>query len=375
MNHLLSLCFTIPFIYMNIFYNKHCNQPDYKIAIAAFYNCENFYDTSDDPQTKDEEFLPEGERHYTQAVYLQKLNNIARVIHTTGIELSADGPAIFGLSEVESRQVVADLAAHPLLRSRNYQIIHYDSKDVRGVDAALLYNPKYFIPDTSGILPVLISGEAAHSRMKQTAESLSGDVPDYSYYSRDVLWVSGKLDGESVLIYVNHWPSRLGGASRTAAARRTAALVCKHHLDSVRKERPTVKVIVMGDFNDDPISPSIQKTLRAGEASDTLHGNYLINPWIQAYKHGNGTLAYQDAWGLFDQIIISASWLSCTYGFRYHAAHIVRKDFMLENSGRYKGYPLRFWDGMQVRGGFSDHLPVYVVLLKPVTPFVSQPPL
>jgi len=121
----------------------------------------------------------------------------------------------------------------------------------------------------------------------------------------------------------------------------------------------------MGDFNDDPVNISISKTLKAATVADTARAAGLYNPWTVHYRKGNGTLAYRDAWGLFDQIIPSNGWMRRQQqGFRFYAAYIYKPDFMLEHQGRYSGYPMRFWDGTEVRGGFSDHFPVYIVLLK-----------
>lgn len=339
-------------------------QTTYKTAVIAFYNCENFYDTINDPVINDEEFLPESARHYTGVLYQQKVDRLAQVIATLGTEINADGPALLGLAEVENRHVLNDLIHHPLLAKHHYHIVHYDSRDARGVDVALLYNPAYFVPDSSRSLPVLIRGTAAYARMHNT-EALADEETTYQYYSRDVLWIRGKLDGETIHLYVNHWPSRLGGETRTAPARRTAALVCRHHLDSIYMREPNTKSIVMGDLNDDPVSPSVRKVLQGRRTNDSNRVAPLFNPWLSLYRQGNGTLAYRDAWGLFDQILVSPSWLADQQqGFYYHKAYVGKKDFMIEHNGRYQGYPMRFWDGQQPRGGFSDHFPVYVVVVK-----------
>ena len=114
-----------------------------------------------------------------------------------------------------------------------------------------------------------------------------------------------------------------------------------------------------------PISPSVTKVLGAkGNIADVKPGG-LYNPWIDMYKKGIGTLAYQDAWGLFDQIMINYAWLNKKQaGFFYYQQHIFNKEFMIENIGRYKGYPMRTWDGNTYRGGYSDHFPTYIILLK-----------
>jgi hypothetical protein len=331
--------------------NVFGQQKNYKAAVIAFYNCENFYDTLNDPKTNDEEFTPHGERNYNSKIYWNKVEKLATVVSQIGADASpkiADGPAILGVAEIENDNVLNDLTHHPLLKERNYKFVHYDSKDIRGVDVALIYNPKYFtITDSKALFVKLPSG--------------SKD----SYYTRDVLWVRGKLDGEIVNVYVNHWPSRLGGEERSAPARAAAALVCKNHMDSIFKVDGEQKAIIMGDLNDDPVSPSITKVLKAKAKIEDVTPEGIYNPWTDLYKKGIGTLAYQDAWGLFDQIMITYKWLDKKQdGFFFYQQFVFNRDFLKENQGQYKGYPMRTWDGLLYRGGYSDHFPTYIVMLK-----------
>lgn len=330
-------------------------QKSYKISIIAFYNLENLYDTLNDPNKNDEEFTPEGPRNYNGAIYWDKIGKLATVISKLGSDekpesMSPDGAAILGVAEVENESVLKDLTNHPLLKKRNYQIVHYDSKDARGVDVAMLYNPKYFTVIDSKPLFVQLPGGAKDS-----------------YFTRDILWVKGKLDGEIIHVYVNHWPSRLGGEERSAPARNAAALVCKKHMDSIAAVDGEQKVVIMGDLNDNPVNESVTQVLKAkGKIKDVRSGG-LFNPWINLYKKGYGTLAYQDAWGLFDQIIISYPWLNQDQsGFYFLKQVIFNREFMTENKGRYKGYPMRTWDGNTYRGGYCDHFPTYIVLLKKI---------
>jgi len=324
------------------------SQKNYKVAIIGFYNLENFYDTVDNPTVNDDEFTPNGRKNYNSEIYWDKVQKLATVISQMGVDINPDGPAILGVAEIENDTVLNDLVNHPLLKKRGYKIIHYDSKDARGVDVALLYNPKYFTPEQSDKLFVQLPEGSKDS-----------------YFTRDVLWVKGKLDGETIHVYVNHWPSRLGGEERSAPARKAAALVCKNHIDSIAKITPDPKVVIMGDLNDDPVSPSVAIVLNAkGKEKDVRKGG-LFNPWIELYKKGIGTVAYQDAWGLFDQILISYPWLSKDQsGWFYYRQHIFNREYMVENIGKYKGYPMRTWDGNRYRGGYSDHFPTYIVLLK-----------
>ena len=321
---------------------------DYRSAVIAFYNLENFYDTVNNTLVNDEEFLPNGPRNYNSAIYFDKVNKLATVISEMGLEVNPDGPALLGVAEVENDTVLSDLVHHKLLEKRNYKIVHYDSRDVRGVDVGLLYNPKYFTVLASDKLFVQLPGGSKDS-----------------YFTRDILWVKGRMDGETIHVYVNHWPSRVGGEVRSAPARAAAAAVCKHHMDSIAKADGVQKVIIMGDLNDDPISPSITKVLNAKDKTSDVMKGELYNPWNDLYKKGIGTLAYQDAWGLFDQIIISSPWLSRDQtGYFFYQQHIFNREYMVENKGRYKGYPMRTWDGNTYRGGYSDHFPTYLVMLR-----------
>jgi len=331
-------------------HSLHAQQQQYKSAVIAFYNLENFFDTVDNPLINDDDFTPKGEKNYNSTIYWSKVQHLATVISQMGTDINPDGPAILGVAEIENDTVLNDLIKNPLISSRNYKYVHYDSRDIRGVDVALFYNPKYFsVVDSRKLFVHLPEGAKEN------------------IFTRDVLWVKGKLDGETVHVFVNHWPSRLGGEERSAPGRAAAAQVDKDFIDSLQKEDPAAKVIVMGDLNDDPVSPSITEVLRAKGKINQVQPGGLFNPWVEMYKKGYGTLAYQDAWGLFDQVMIGYPWLSKDQkGFFYYQQHIFNKQFMIENVGKYRGYPMRTWDGNTYRGGYSDHFPTYIVVLKKV---------
>jgi hypothetical protein len=338
------------FVFLSLHLSAQNGKQQAKVAIIGFYNLENFYDTLDNPLISDEEFLPNGPKNYNSKIYWHKVQNLATVISQMGAGISTDGPAILGVAEIENDTVLNDLVNHQLLKKRNYKIVHYDSKDARGIDVGLLYNPKYFTVEQSDKLFVQLPGGSKDA-----------------FFTRDILWVKGKLDGEPIHIYVNHWPSRSGGEERTRPARETAAQVCKNHIDSIAKHEKNAKVIIMGDLNDDPVNTSLTVVLNAkGKEKDVMKGG-LFNPWTDLYKKGIGTLAYQDGWNLFDQIIISHPWLNKDQsGFYYAKQYIFNKEYMVENIGKYKGYPMRTWDGNTYRGGFSDHFPTYLVFIKKI---------
>lgn len=325
----------------------------FQVALIGFYNLENIFDTINQVDVEDEEFTPDGGNHYNSKVYLDKLEKLSQVISEMGTDHSPDGIAILGVAEVENASVLEDLVKTEKLKGRGYKVAHIDGKDERGVDVGMLYNPKYFTV--------------------KTMESIY--VPtvklDSSYgYTRDVLYVSGELLGEPLHVLVNHWPSRRGGEEASQPYRALAASVNRHKIDSLLKIDPKTKIVVMGDLNDDPVSPSVVKTLgSSGEMAKVRKKSELLyNPWVNFYQTGIGTLAYNDSWNLFDQIIISSGFLSADQnkGLFFNDQVIFKRDYMIEKTGRYKGYPMRTYNGSIYRGGYSDHFPTYIVLLKPL---------
>ena len=184
-------------------------------------------------------------------------------------------------------------------------------------------------------------------------------------FTRDILLVSGLFDGDPIHVMVNHWPSRSGGEKATQHLREMAAALCKNVADSLCNVNPQAKVFIMGDLNDDPISPSVKKVLRAKRKAKDVRACGLYNPWWDLYAKGTGTLAYRDTWNLFDQVILSHGTLDKKQdGYYFYQARVFHKPFMVQKSGNYKGYPHRTFGGDTYLGGYSDHFPVYVFLLK-----------
>lgn len=319
---------------------------DYNLGVIAFYNLENLFDTEDDPKIRDEEFLPVGSKQWNQERYQVKLNNMAKVISQLG---GKNGPAILGVCEVENKKVLEDLVKADLLKKHDYQIVHEDSPDRRGIDVGLLYQPSYFKPF------------AHQSRTLKVAE-----IPDM--ITRDQLVVSGVFDGDTLHFIVNHWPSRRGGEKRSEPRRVAAAKLCKSIVDSLGKIYSNPKVMIMGDFNDDPANNSIKKALGAkGEMSKVKKGD-LFNPMFKLHKQGLGTLAYRDRWQIFDQIILTEGLVSKNDKYFYYdkSAKVFVKDWMKQQEGRYKGYPLRTYVGSNFKGGYSDHFPVYIYIVRKI---------
>ncbi len=324
-------------------------QKPYKVV---FYNLENLFDTINDPNKNDEEYLPEGARKWTTYRYNQKLNNMSRVL----FDLSAKDhnfPAVIGVSEIENRLVLEDLLAAPKLAKTNYRIVHYDSPDRRGVDCAFFYRPDKF----------QLEGSEAHKI------SFPGRP---NFLTRDLVAMWGKIEGEPFYFIVSHWPSRLGGKERSQYSRDFVAERCKQICDSVRTANPATKVVIMGDFNDDATDKSITDVLGAKGDIKKLNSNDMYNPFYSMLKAGYGTLAYRDAWNLFDNIVVSENLATGSTGTlkvqrargsKYYG-NIFIAPYMIQKEGQYKNYPLRSFVGSNFQNGFSDHFPVYIYIAK-----------
>ncbi len=320
---------------------------DYKIISIGFYNLENLFDTLDTPDKDDAEFLPEGANQYTGFVYKDKLKNLSKVISEMATEYTPDGLALFGVAEIENKSVLEDLSQQPLIQKRNYKVVHEESPDNRGVDVALMYNPKYFKELSHKAIPVFLK------------EGSGG------YYSRDILYVEGILGGsDTIHVFVNHWPSRRGGASSIEKRNYASSLVRKA-VDSIFIVNPNAKIFITGDLNDDPVNESVKDILNAKGKVEEVKNGSLYNPMWDKYKTGDGTLTYNDSWNLFDQTIISESFLNKSQkGFFFYKAEVFRKPYLLNKEGRYKGSPYRTYSFGKYIGGYSDHLPVYALFLQ-----------
>lgn len=324
---------------------------NYQILTVAFYNLENLYDYEDDPLTYDEDRTPEGKDHWTQEIYQEKLNNMAYAISRIGVEQAQNPPVLLGLCELENLRVLEDLVKEPVLKDQQYGIIHYDSPDRRGIDVALLYQPKYFVPKHSINYELVLHD--SHN-------------PEKRIFTRDQLVVSGYLEGEEIHLIINHWPSRSGGVSASSYKRKQAALLNRRIIDSLQSVDPYSKIIVMGDFNDDPVNKSME-LLVPKAAKDSLAIKGFYNPMIELFNKGIGSLAYRDSWNLFDQILLSQPFLEKDYSsYQFFRANIFNDKFLVTPKGQYKGYPFRSFGFGGFTGGYSDHFPVYVFLIKEV---------
>ena len=315
-------------------------------AVVGFYNIENLFDTIDQPEVQDEEFLPNGTNQWTSVRYQRKLQQMARVIGEIATDVNPNGVAVLGLGEVENGGVVEDLVHTAPLKQRGYRTVTHEGPDARGVDVALIYDPKVF---------TLLRQKAYRLRMP--------DDPEFK--TRDQLLVVGVLDGDTVNVIVNHWPSRRGGEKRSQPKRAAAADLSRHIIDSLFARNPDARIIHMGDLNDDPIDPSMTRHLRVVGDKQHVNGTILYNPMMDLYKKGIGSLAWQDSWNLFDQISLSPALVTGTGGrYKHYSTRVFNEPYLRQKDGAFAGYPFRTFVGTTYTDGFSDHFPVFVVLVR-----------
>ena len=324
------------------------NKRNFKIHTVAFYNLENLFDTINDVN-KNDEASPIMEIRFNRGkIYREKVSNMAEVVSQIGYDVTKRPPSIVGICEVENRMVVEDLISDEKLREYNYGIVHYESPDDRGIDVGLIYNKDVFKVKNSNSHDVFITDNNSSKRRN----------------TRDQLVVSGHLDGELMHFIVNHWPSR--GADETK--RIAAAEVNNFIIDSLRNKYESPKIITMGDFNDDPFDKSIKKILGAKKNINDVKKNDLYNPFETILvDEGVGSNAYRDKWQLFDQIILSEPFLDKNYkDYQLYKAGVFNKSFLINKKGKFKGYPFRSFSYGTFTGGYSDHLPPYIYLLKEI---------
>ena len=338
-------CLMAALMLVAFFTTASAQEKKYEVYSVGFYNLENLFDTIHDPGKNDYEFLPDGTNKWGTLKYTNKLKNMATVLNEMGTDVVPVGMAAVGVSEIENSRVLADLVNHEILAPRGWDFVHIEGPDKRGVDCALLYNPKLFKPIASELAPYITEDN------------------DTTYKTRGFLIVSGEMGGEVVHIIVNHWPSRYA----KSPARERAGLLVRELKDSIMKAQPDTKVLIMGDMNDDPDNKSMKSCLGAvREKEDVKAPADLYNPWWNILrKKGHGTLKYKGKWNLFDQIVLTGNLLGNDRStLKLYKTEIFSRNYMFQQEGRYKGNTLRTHAGGVWLNGYSDHLPVIVYLLK-----------
>lgn len=312
-----------------------------------FYNVENYFDIYDDSLKRDEEYTPKGTRYWSWNRFEEKKNNIAKVISAVGGFEPVD---IVGLCEIENRYVLEQLVKKSALQTQNFNIIHEESPDNRGIDVALLYRSEKFKP-------------LLHQAMNISFPN------DTTRKTRNILYVKGLvLNSDTIHLFVNHWPSRWGGMLESEEGRITAAKRLRQKVDTLLMIDADANIVIMGDFNDEPDNASLKDFLKAGEKQlSNNESNDLVNLMFEK-MHKEGSHKFQDKWGILDMFIVSNNLFNDKNDkmkIKNLKANIFKATFLLETDDTYLGQkPFRTYVGFKFNGGFSDHLPIYIDLIK-----------
>ena len=326
--------------------------------VIGFYNVENLFDTYHDEGKNDYEYLPDGSNSWTEKRYEHKLHNIATVIKAMAGENKAFH-TILGLSEVENRHVLEDLVNQSEIAAANYQIVHYDGPDKRGVDVALLYRPDQF--------KLLESKSIRYNFDSSIQFDMDGEAQK-AFRTRDILMVRGELKGEMFAFFVAHLPSRLGG--KGADLRSRGAEIIYEHSRELMSQYPGIKIVVMGDMNDNPTDESMTVYMHGKENVSEVGKTDFFSPFISMLKAGYGSLAYRGEWNIYDIILTNEALVNAPKGSlrivpivkgKYYG-RVFSQPFMTQQSGQYKGTPMRTFSSGSYVGGYSDHYPTYIIV-------------
>ena len=324
--------------------------------MIGFYNLENLFDTYHDEGKNDYEYLPDGANQWTEAKYAKKLHNMASVIRAMKDENKV-WHALLGVSEIENRHVLEDLVSQPEIAEANYQIVHYDGPDRRGVDVALLYRPNQF--------KVLESKSIPFDFNSSIEFSLNEEEKAY-FRTRDILMVRGMLGNEMFAVFVAHLPSRIGGKGFDLRSR--GGEIMYQESMKLMEAYPDIKIVAMGDMNDNPTDPSMAVYMHGKENIDEVGKEDFFSPFVSMLKSGYGSLAYQGEWNIYDIIVVNAN-LCRGEGLKIRPivkkkfyGRIFNPPFMTQQEGPYAGTPFRTFSGGAFIGGYSDHYPTYIVV-------------
>ncbi len=311
-----------------------------------FYNLENFFDTIDDPKTMDEEYLPKADKRWNTDKYNTKLKNISKVIS------EIDGgsfPDLIGLCEFEHRSILEDLKKN--LNLTEFKISHFESPDHRGIDVGLMYNDSIFeLINEEPIYVQLNSPERVFKKMDKS-KALETIRKNGSGNTRNILKTMLKLGTDTICVFTCHFPSRRGGKNETSYKRELVANILKHEIKQETKKNPRMRVIVMGDFNDEPTDISINQILGAKKVEDK--SSDLYNLFYTLDQEREGSYKYRLEMNMLDQIIISSNlWNKETTSRIFNPSWLIQ-------IGKYAGFPLRTFGGKNYLAGYSDHFPVF----------------
>lgn len=320
-------------------YSCNVEKKEYTVA---FYNVENLFDTINDPIKWDDDFTPKGKLKFTAERYskkLEKLSSVLSAIDTLNL------PSIIGLCEVENRTVLEDLISQDNLKSGNYAIAHSESPDKRGIDCALLYKKDDFQYLNHEVINIQFPWE-----------------PDYK--TRDILNVTGIMGTDTLHIFVNHWPSRRGGQKKSEKNRVFVAKQLKKAVNKIQSKNEHAKIIIMGDFNDEPNNVSVTNTLLATNNKESKKASDLYNLMYDLQANGKGSYNYRGNWNMLDNLIISKELIYASNGLKtnYSAGKIFTEHWICYKTKNGEYAPNRTYVGPKYYGGYSDHFPVYFKL-------------
>ncbi len=314
-----------------------------KELTVVFYNVENLFDTINHPDKRDDDFTPKGKLKWDMKRYNKKLTKLSEVLSSINKKAL---PSIIGLCEIENRTVIEDLINQKKLKKGNYRIAHSESPDKRGIDCALIYNKSDF------------------KYIKH--ETINIEFPwEKSYKTRDILYVQGLVGKKDTLnIFVNHWPSRRGGQKKSEPNRIFVAKQLKKTVDAIQAKNPLAKIVIMGDFNDEPSDKAVKEILSAGNDKKSTDPKALFNLTYELQTKGEGSYNYRGNWNMLDNLIVSNSLLKGTKGYKtQHNSALIYRDKRIcykNKNGTYT--PSKTYGGPRYYGGFSDHFPVYFKL-------------
>ncbi|VAW18119.1 hypothetical protein MNBD_BACTEROID01-1381 [hydrothermal vent metagenome] len=309
---------------------------------VVFYNVENLFDIFNEPGKHDGEFTPEGVKKWTEERYNKKLADLSKVLSSINHE---ELPELIGLCEVENREVVEELLHTGGLQNAEYRVVHFESPDFRGIDVALAYRAGEFS---------VIAQEPIHISFENNP----------GYHTRDILYVKGRTNNREVFhIFVNHWPSRIGGAAKTEPKRIFVAAILRSRVDSILSVEPNANIIIMGDMNDEPANKSLESVLKASYSLSSKD-NGLVNLMFKLDKEGKGSYKYRGKWNMLDNLVVSSG-LFDKKGFRCTGYGVVFHKKWMEYKNRNGSiFPNRTYGGPNYYGGISDHFPVYFRMVR-----------
>ena len=328
------------------------------VWVVMFWNVECLFDPFDDPLKNDDEFTAGALRHWTWSRFEKKRDGIAQTILAVADE-AGDLPALVGLAEVENRMVVSQLVRKTLLEELGYGYIHRESPDERGIDVALLYRPELFTVLESKSIPFNFDSTLEFGMTKEEQDA---------FRTRDLLMVRGLLGGEMFAFFVAHLPSRLG--EKSGALRSRGGQMMYEESVRLMQEYPGIKIVAMGDMNDNPTDDSMAVWMHGREKMEDVGPMDFFSPFVSMLKAGYSSLYYRGENNIYDILIVNEALLNAPKGTlkiqpivkKKYYGRIFNPPFMQQQEGQYAGQPLRTFSNGAFVGGYSDHFPTYIVV-------------